>query len=540
MRRYSITVLLIMLASILISCQAAPEPQTTGADVPTPAVQDVAVGELSWIFDEPANPVDVAVVLETEGAVQALMPMDGGSITATGADGTIFTLEIPPDALLNETLIGLTPVSSISDMPFGSEQTYAVQLSPDGLVLQNFAVLTITTAAEIPKGEQLVFGYQEEGSDLILAAPVVDSEQIQINVLHFSGYGTTKGYWGDIEPARRRLGGDIERRLQNSVNEALIHMRQEGTGGDGESVSDLYRDAFRQYVELVIKPRVAAAGESCANGRLALETVNSFNRTAALLGFTADEFLVIDMAALLEKATRACILEEFEICVEEHIIYRMELVWEAFERQYALLGIPEGAALREARDLTIKCLTFRLEFESTGRFEMEDGGYRSSVTSELILRYDPEKGFILGAVAEMVNTEFEFFSSGGCSVTSVPGGGDFSALGLSYEMEPDVDGNFTEIGVTDIKLVYMPGNTSEKFTVNCPEAAPMPFNSAVFWTAAFMDTHSSELAEGGFEAIDWEIVGGDLFAKKEWSLTGKTDPGVSEAGSFNLYHAPEE
>ncbi len=539
MRIYSIVIFYILLASILISCRASSNPQPASTDLPLPAVQNVKVGELSWIFDEPANPVDVGVVLETEDTVQALIPLEGGSITATGADGTKFTLEIPSDALLNETLIGLTPVSSISNMPFGDEQNYAVQLSPDGLVLQNYAILTITPATEIPRREQLVFGYQEQGSDLILATPVVDSEQIQINILHFSGYGATKGYWGDIEPERRRLGGDIESRLLNVVNQELIRIRQEGRDGNGESSRALLRDAFRQYVELVIKPRVTAAGESCADGRLALETVNSFNHQAALLGSKADEFLTLDMTALLEKATRACILEEFEICVEDHIIYRLPLVWEAFERQYAALGIPEGAALREARDLTIKCQTFRLEFESTGKLSVPDGGYSSSVTSTLVLRYNPEKGIILGAVAELLNTGFEFFSPY-CNITSVPGGGVFSVLGMTYEIETNSNGPSTDIGVTDIKLIYMPGNTSESMIATCPDAGSVSWPPNPLWTAAFVETHRDEMEEGGFAAIDWDMVGGDLFAEKEWSLTGSMNTGVSEEGSFKLYHAPGE
>lgn len=540
MRKYFPTIFLIMGASILMSCKAAPEPQTAGTDAPTPAAQKFAVGELSWIFDEPPNPVDVAVMLESSGTVQALIPIEGGSITATGADGTTYSLEIPSDALLKETLIGLTPVSSIAEMPFGSGQTYAVQLSPDGLVLQNFAVLTITPTAGIPLDEQLVFGYQEQGSDVILAAPVVDSNEIKINVLHFSGNGVTRGFWADVESERQRLGGNIERQLENVMNQELIRIRQEGRQGNGESLNALFRDTFRQYVELVIKPRVAAAGESCAAGRLALETVNSFRHQAAVLGFDPDDFLAgVDLGALLEKAMRVCVIEEFELCVEQHIIYRMISVPDEVARHYALLGIPEGAALREARDLATKCLTFRLMFESTGKMDAPEGGFRSSVTSELILRYQPDQGFIVGAVAGLINTDFEFFTSI-CSVTSTPGNGDFAVLGMSYEMEePDAQGYISDIGIRDIKLVYMPGNTTESFKASCPAGGSIPISGVPLWTSSYMDTHFAELEGGSFVATGWEMLGGELFARKEWSLAGK-DSGVSEQGSFTLYHAPGE
>ena len=207
-----------------------------------------------------------------------------------------------------------------------------------GCIFQNFAILTITPAEEIPIAEQIVFGYQAEGEDLILAAPVVDSSEIKIQVLHFSGNGVTQGLLADIEPVRQRLGGDAERRLQNAVSEALARERQRQLSGQsegGEDINDIFSEAFRQYVEQVIKPRVAAAGESCANGQLAIQTVLSFERQVQLLGMSED-FLagVPELPELMETAARVCVIEEFELCVEDHVIHRMLPVWLGFERQY--------------------------------------------------------------------------------------------------------------------------------------------------------------------------------------------------------------
>ena len=168
---------------------------------------------MSWIFDTPADPIQVGVALDSGKTVEAVIPVEGGTLSVTGADGTLYTLEIPSDALLNETTIGMTPVTSISDMPFGNERTYAVQLSPEGLFFQNFAILTITPAEEIPLAEQITFGYQGDGKDLILAAPVVDSSEIKIQVLHFSGNGrdprSAGGYRTGAPAVGRRCGAAI-------------------------------------------------------------------------------------------------------------------------------------------------------------------------------------------------------------------------------------------------------------------------------------------------------------------------------------------
>jgi hypothetical protein len=498
---------------------------------------------MSWIFETPADPIQVGVELDSGKTVEAVIPVEGGTLSVTGADGTLYTLEIPSDALLNETTIGMTPVTNISGMPFGSEQTYAVQLSPDGLYLQNFAILTITPAEEIPLAEQIVFGYQAEGEDLILAAPVVDSSEIKIQVLHFSGNGVTQGLLADIEPVRQRLGGDAERRLQNAVSEALARERQRQLSGQsegGEDINDIFSEAFRQYVEQVIKPRVAAAGESCANGQLAIQTVLSFERQVQLLGMSEDFLAGIpELPELMETAARVCVIEEFELCVDEHVIHRMLPVWKGFERQYALLGIPESAALREARDLTIKCLTFNLKFESTGTLNAGDGGYESTVTSDITLRYNPDKG-VLGIIegeAPTVNDAFEWFSP--CGAESVLGDGSpFKVFNLEILDEPD-----DQYGhVRDFVLFYLPGNTTESATMNiCGSAGSLPIPPFPAWTSTFLVTHIDELAMGssvtdsGYLAVDWEIFGDEYFAKKEWI---KENGEIVETGTFKLYHTP--
>ncbi|HLC34371.1 MAG TPA: hypothetical protein VJJ70_05170, partial [Anaerolineales bacterium] len=128
--------------------------------------------ELQYIFNANDNPVLVTPTLDSERQVEAVIPASGGTLSVTGADGTTFRLDIPDGALSTDALIRMIPVSQLDGMPFGSDP-YAVQLEPEGLQLNDFATLTITPAQAIPIDQQIVFGYQEDGKDLILAAPVV-------------------------------------------------------------------------------------------------------------------------------------------------------------------------------------------------------------------------------------------------------------------------------------------------------------------------------------------------------------------------------
>ncbi|MEW6505558.1 MAG: hypothetical protein AB1457_16490 [Chloroflexota bacterium] len=43
--------------------------------------------------------------------------------------------------------------------------------------------------------------------------------------------------------------------------------------------------------------------------------------------------------------------------------------------------------------------------------------------------------------------------------------------------------------------------------------------------------------EEGFIASDWEILGGEYFARKEWSKEDAAN-GLIEAGTLKLYHRP--
>ena len=455
----------------------------------------------------------------------------------------------------------MTPVASLDGLPTGGTVTFAVQLAPDGLQLFDFATLTITPSAVLPIEEQVPFGYDGDGKGLFIATPVVDEPAIQLLIQHFSGYGVSRGLLADIEPERERLGGSEERRLQSQVAEALGRERQrqlQGEEGDLD-IAELFSSAFEEYERTVVEPRVRAAGESCATGRLALETVLGLERQKQLLGMSDGSGFPAD---LMSTVAHVCMQEEYELCRDEHILHRIIPVTLGFERQRQLLGIEDPAAKAFEEDLAVRCLTFKLVLESEA--ELKQQGFRatSNVESETTLRYEPD-GLVIRGSAALTNTDFEV-KVPKCGATPHASDSTVDVMSLTWVTSPRGAGD--ELGaITDYTLTWLPNPTAESATIACPRMKEFELTLGL-WSLLFPILHQDELQvaaspgafaflQGGagpfqlpdlqpienpgpFRTTRWTVAEDELLAEKEWSKSGRGGK-ISEEGSFELHHTPE-
>jgi hypothetical protein len=97
------------------------------------------------------NPRKVSLTLEGSTAATQSIGVEGGTLTTTGADGTVYTLELPANALLKATDITLTPISNIADLPLSGGLLGAVQITPE-IELYDYATLTIKPVKATPAG----------------------------------------------------------------------------------------------------------------------------------------------------------------------------------------------------------------------------------------------------------------------------------------------------------------------------------------------------------------------------------------------------
>ena len=101
------------------------------------------------------HPKGVSVTLDNAKAATAVIPVTGGTLSATGADGSVFTLTIPDKALGGDEKVTMTPLIAVNGLPFSGGLVAGVQLEPDGLELFQMATLTIKPAKDVPIAKQV-------------------------------------------------------------------------------------------------------------------------------------------------------------------------------------------------------------------------------------------------------------------------------------------------------------------------------------------------------------------------------------------------
>jgi hypothetical protein len=148
---------------------------------------------VSTVFQLTPHPLTVTPSADpTHSARAVISAANGGTITTTGADGTIFTFTLPPNALLSDEEISMTPVSALNDLPSGGTFVAGVEFQPEGLILMQPGMLTIAPKTAPPSSELLAYGYQSGGGDFHLE-PSAKGSPLTIGVRHFSGYGSVYG-----------------------------------------------------------------------------------------------------------------------------------------------------------------------------------------------------------------------------------------------------------------------------------------------------------------------------------------------------------
>jgi len=435
---------------------------------------------------------------------------------------------VPSDALQFPTEITMTPVTDIPDLPFAAGLGAAVKLEPEGLRFYNFVTLTIEPAVSIPLANQTFFGFQSTGGDFHLVPPVLDSTVIQMKLLHFSGVGVSSATDTERAAVLQTSATDVEARLEQSIAEQIRLVREEGMTLD----PSVFNIDLQQYMDYVVTPRVAAAGASCANARLAMQTLIVLMRQKELLGLGTDTTLKDLADGLVPTLATECLNEAYEFCVTSHDLTAITTLVLGWERQRVMLGYADESMPWDptGQNLIKQCLQFELAFSST-----EESATTSAVTGTIPLMVDLTGFPSAIKIKSHTPAPLDLASVSTVGACNQPGVDNSNNMDFVVSNINFLFGGTDNQTITSMEMEYLPLNPTTGIAETSCSGTPVPLSTVTAWNTNYLYTHQLEdNGTGTLVSKHWEILGGDPYAQRLYTFT---TPGYGQT-TMTLRHTP--
>ena len=315
------------------SSSPSPSPGSSeSAPRPAAASPSPAGGVPDDVFTTPPIVFDLAITRDDSLRVVKSIGPDGGRLSTKAADGTSYTLEIPPDAILFAEDIAMTPIIDAAGLPGDAQTAHVagVKLEPDGLELFAPATLRITSPSPVPEARVATFGFEGDGKDAGLVLVDQAASEIRVRVDHFSGYASfwplEVGWWQHYLQMRQAA---IAQDFRDGIGRAIALEQQKQLLGIGNSsLDDVLKGLAAGFDRWVLEPLLRSAPLGCTEATAAVSAYLEWNRQMQMLGVSLKDALPEEVARAT-KAERERDLEmrrepppellptAFELCSEE-------------------------------------------------------------------------------------------------------------------------------------------------------------------------------------------------------------------------------
>ncbi len=474
------------------------------------------------LFSQPANPMNLKLTLDGGSAAVSgtITSAGGGTLTTKGSDGTTFQLDVPAQALPADTVITMTPVSSISNLPLNSLGG-AVKLEPDGLFFLKNATLTISPTVAIPIANQVMFGFSGSGRNTILATPVKPySSAIQISLQHFSGAGVGNGVSAQRAAILNSIADSAESRLASEMGSVLSRARESAlNGGDGTEGMDKIIELLDEYDRSVVKNRLdaaMAASGSCADATDASQTLLGHERQRQLLGLPQSSSYG-QLPALLTSGNAKCREEKIKECQaksEPGILMSFDF---GVARQQALLGLSDGSDSIYSDAYYEETCGAGVWTGTTKFVAIDKGGMQWHHTATVTFSLDKSASTANKQVFAVKNgtVSLEIPSgpvSGGCTLA---GGSNSTPLtaddgSLTIDLASNTYQGSGYLSAARLPLII---------TFSCPKIAPFSYDAGVDTAWFWADDAYRPLAPDGKSFQGTRTMTGNPTINAEWSFT---------------------
>ncbi|WP_027892518.1 hypothetical protein [Calidithermus chliarophilus] len=339
------------------------------------------------------KPLDVGIELDSGRAASATIPAAGGSLEATAADGTRFTLTVPEGALLSAQAITMTPIAKVNGLPLSGGYVGAVHLEPEGLEFLEPVTLKIEAAKPFDAAKLKGFNSHQTGQEFYLQGRKVEGQTVTLELMHFSNPGAAVATETDLSDLLVPLvPTDPRDRFEHDL---------------GLDLTDASKVAGRYYQR--VKGLLEAALTDETKIRQAIREFLAWRKEVSRLGLDeAFKAQIYEGWSLIAKAIENAVEKAYTACVvNEDITFVSEILgWVSWVKRNPRLKPYFEGKLEAFEAKAEKCASFELEFEFilTQRTTTPSGmGYNISditsnhhVTAKVPFSYSAQYSMLVG------------------------------------------------------------------------------------------------------------------------------------------------
>ncbi|MCE9644589.1 MAG: fibronectin type III domain-containing protein [Chloroflexi bacterium] len=173
------------------------------------------------------NPLTVTPEYDEKNATTTVIGPQGGTASLIDSNKVEYTLVIPQGALSADTEIRMTAVTSIQDWPLDGDTLGAVRLEPEGLVLNDAAILTIGIPIDV-------------NPDLAIVGYAFDANGQEF---HLQPSDEENGLTGILPSTGAHLASLAFQKPKHVIRMPVVELKVKGVGqASGNSVSQYAKD----------------------------------------------------------------------------------------------------------------------------------------------------------------------------------------------------------------------------------------------------------------------------------------------------------
>ncbi len=488
----------------------------------------------------------VQVTLDASRATTQAIGPSGGSIQVTDANGTKFLLTFPALALGALTEITVTPVATITGLPFAGGLKAGVRIEPEGLIPAVSALLTVTPVVPVAPAQQLTFAFRGLAGELYLTSPRANQAALILPVHRLGGYGLAAGSAADLAAQLLRLPSREEDRLSQRLAGLLLPLRRAATPPHAlpATVLQLLQAEFTAR----IKPKLPLIqqGQVLKYWPVTQNYIDSAKDTglAASLGAFHDRLGVAETGGTNGPVaqTNAAIVKGAKVELAKNLAACTGTGSSAAAlRAYVAYNVVKSFKALGPTDTTklLNCVNFELHFDT--EIKSDDGITKSDETVpdlHLRLSLNLAQGFFYAQAQAPQTASLSVKDCTTAETGRVVATFTVHKLLVTNLGQYDDGSDLAPLGhqVAVFYRIFPPSMVS--YTVTC---ADIPDTGFLLWSSAFSHLHLDELGSYGIVAPgDFRMImgpSGDVrkFAEKGYE---RTDSGFSEDSFFFLLHTP--